>query len=558
MEGQEIGGRFPGSPPGENSQATASHHEKRSATAATAAVPQSEPCITAEESGRSVKGDNKSMRQPAWRLPCGSNKEALYSLRSVTAFPQPFAAPPPLFSPGCHKGGVLIQLLCCLEAPLPSDAPLAFGSLRSSAMCDLVSVISAHLQRLLRMCQVLLYAGCELLKTLCVSGFRDLAVLDLDVVAVSNLHRQFLFREEHVGKFKAAVAAEVLNTRFAHLGVRIEPTAKFREILCVASWNHGADTAAGCRTSLSLSSVALVSLLEASTVLKHDVERDSMGAISMETAPLLLDGGTEGLRGQMRFCIPGVTACYECGIGTLALQAAYPLCTIATTPRQPEHCVEYCLVVQWVKEHPDEQIDLDNPDHLSWLFAASKSRAEKFGIEGVTYRLTTGVAKRIVPAVSSTNAIVAALLVQEAFRFKTFCCCSAADRSDDGELENYIMYSGDAQTYMHTFALERNPDCLVCSRRELHIPAEKSWTLARLLEELQKQAHLNKPSIRGPQDFLFIQNPPSLREQHEWKLDLTIAELLEKGLLSESQPLFVTDPSFTSGIELFIFDKAQQ
>lgn len=37
--------------------------------------------------------------------------------------------------------------------------------------------------------------------------------------------------------------------------------------------------------------------------------------------------------------------------------------------------------------------DLENPDHLSWLFQASKARAEKFGIEGVTYRLTTGVSK---------------------------------------------------------------------------------------------------------------------------------------------------------------------
>ncbi|XP_026194231.1 NEDD8-activating enzyme E1 catalytic subunit [Cyclospora cayetanensis] len=411
MEGQEIGGRFPGSPPGENSQATASHHEKRSATAATAAVPQSEPCITAEESGRSVKGDNKSMRQPAWRLPCGSNKEALYSLRSVTAFPQPFAAPPPLFSPGCHV-------------------------LQRVAECRVLVVGAGGL-------------GCELLKTLCVSGFRDLAVLDLDVVAVSNLHRQFLFREEHVGKFKAAVAAEVLNTRFAHLGVRIEPHCCRLQDKPL-SFFRGFGVVIG-----GLDCVETRRWLNSR--MHQLVERDSMGAISMETAPLLLDGGTEGLRGQMRFCIPGVTACYECGIGTLALQAAYPLCTIATTPRQPEHCVEYCLVVQWVKEHPDEQIDLDNPDHLSWLFAASKSRAEKFGIEGVTYRLTTGVAKRIVPAVSSTNAIVAALLVQEAFRFKTFCCCSAADRSDDGELENYIMYSGDAQTYMHTFALERNP-----------------------------------------------------------------------------------------------------
>lgn len=64
--------------------------------------------------------------------------------------------------------------------------------------------------------------GCELLKTLCLSGFRKLCVLDLDVVSLSNLHRQFLFKEEHVGQPKAEVAAQVLNKRFIHMGVHIE------------------------------------------------------------------------------------------------------------------------------------------------------------------------------------------------------------------------------------------------------------------------------------------------------------------------------------------------
>lgn len=68
----------------------------------------------------------------------------------------------------------------------------------------------------------MIYSGCELLKTLCLSGFRTLSVLDLDVVSLSNLHRQFLFREEHVGQPKAEVAAQVLNRRFSHLGVKIE------------------------------------------------------------------------------------------------------------------------------------------------------------------------------------------------------------------------------------------------------------------------------------------------------------------------------------------------
>ena len=45
--------------------------------------------------------------------------------------------------------------------------------------------------------------GCELVKALSMSGFKDVVVIDLDTIDISNLNRQFLFRREHVGKSKS-------------------------------------------------------------------------------------------------------------------------------------------------------------------------------------------------------------------------------------------------------------------------------------------------------------------------------------------------------------------
>jgi ubiquitin-activating enzyme E1 C len=64
-------------------------------------------------------------------------------------------------------------------------------------------------------------------------------------------------------------------------------------------------------------------------------------------------------------------------------------------------------------------VDKDSYEDLQWIFNEARKRGEEFGIQGVTHKLTLGVVKNIIPAIASTNAIIAASCVTELFKILT-------------------------------------------------------------------------------------------------------------------------------------------
>ncbi|KAJ6725417.1 UBIQUITIN-ACTIVATING ENZYME E1 [Salix purpurea] len=306
--------------------------------------------------------------------------------------------------------------------------------------------------------------GCELLKDLALSGFKNLEVIDMDRIEVTNLNRQFLFRLEDVGKPKAEVAARRVMERVS--------------------------------------------------------EYDSDDKPIEETVKPMVDGGTEGFKGHARVIIPGSTPCFECTIWLFPPQVKFPLCTLAETPRTAAHCIEYAHLIKWDEVHSGKTFDPDDPEHMKWVYTEAVKRAELFGIQGVTYSLTQGVVKNIIPAIASTNAIVSAACTLETLKLVSGCSKT---------LSNYLTYNGVEGLHIKVTEFVKDKDCLVCGPGVL-LELDTSVTLQKFIDMLEEHPKLllSKASVRHQATNLYMQAPQVLEEMTRSNLNLPLFELMGK------------------------------
>ncbi|KAL3431064.1 hypothetical protein BDV09DRAFT_206931 [Aspergillus tetrazonus] len=352
--------------------------------------------------------------------------------------------------------------------------------------------------------------GCEILKNLALSGFKDIHVIDMG--------KQFLFRQSDIGKPKAEVAAAFVERRVK--GVKITPFVgkiqdkdedyymQFKIIVC------------------GLDSIEARRWINSTLVGMVDMDNP-------ESLKPLIDGGTEGFKGQARVILPTLTSCIECQLDMHAPRPAVPLCTIATIPRQPQHCIEWAHQIAWQDKRKDDTFDSDDMEHIGWVYNAALERAKEFNISGVTFQMTQGVVKNIIPAIASTNAVIAAATTSEALKIATSC---------NPFLENYMMYAGEEGVYTYTFEAEKKLDCPVCGNLARKITVNPDATLEEFIETLgeRPEAQLKKPSLRTEEKTLYQRFPPQLEEQTRPHLKQKLRDLIVSG-----QEVAVSDPAYT-------------
>ncbi|XP_060932143.1 SUMO-activating enzyme subunit 2 [Limanda limanda] len=241
-------------------------------------------------------------------------------------------------------------------------------------MVQLVGSLRRELADSLASCKVLVVGaggiGCELLKNLVLTGFKNIEVIDLDTIDVSNLNRQFLFQKKHVGKSKAQVAKES--------ALQFCPSAN------IVAY-HDSVMNADYNTEFFRKFILVMNALD------NRAARNHVNRMCLAADIPLIESGTAGYLGQVTVIKKGMTECYECQ--PKPTQKTFPGCTIRNTPSEPIHCIvwaKYLFNQLFGEEDADQEVSPDTADpEAAWKPEETAARATASEKDGDIKRVST-------------------------------------------------------------------------------------------------------------------------------------------------------------------------
>ncbi|CAA9991164.1 SUMO-activating enzyme subunit 2, putative [Plasmodium knowlesi strain H] len=180
--------------------------------------------------------------------------------------------------------------------------------------------------------------GSEFLKNIITIGCRNIDIVDIDTIDITNLNRQFLFKKDDVKKYKSFVA-------------------KQRALQHKKDLNINAYTFDVC--TMKGSDIAKYDYVV--NALDNIKARKYVNKLCVMEKKVLIEAGSTGYNGQVYPILANETKCYNCE--EKPKNKTYAICTIRQTPSLPEHCVAWGRLIFetfFCKSDNETLIDIKN------------------------------------------------------------------------------------------------------------------------------------------------------------------------------------------------------
>lgn len=289
--------------------------------------------------------------------------------------------------------------------------------------------------------------GCEIIKNLLLlpeneALIEEIGIVDMDIVELSNLNRQFIYTSRDVGSYKTDVVQRWIKDAFLEWIGRIKGFSRRIQDL-PRQFYQSYHLIISCLDSLEARVWINTMVMEIAT--------------TGDVIPLV-DTGSEGFKGHACLVIPGVTACIEC-LSPLFTEDRLPICSIAGIPSSLEQCVEYAAYVKWPRLN-DIEYDLDSEQNLLTLAEMAIDHARVHNVGGADLISTVfvkSVLDRVIPALSTTNSVIAGVSTIWIKQLLTGLALTSGTR-------NFVFYNGEQEAYLNSICIDRNPDCKLCGK----------------------------------------------------------------------------------------------
>jgi ubiquitin-like 1-activating enzyme E1 B len=464
--------------------------------------------------------------------------------------------------------------------------------------------------------------GCELLKNLVMTGFKNITIVDLDKIEKSNLNRQFLYDKECIGKYKSEMARNALLRLRKNLNI----TAYVGNIKDTSRFNY----------AFFRSFDVILNALD-------NIEaRTYINKVCQDLNLKLVNSGTEGFFGSVSCHIKNLTECYNCTYRSK--KAKIPICSIRSKPEKIEHCIAWgkalfelmfcntsdnllsdytidsdCNVTfnklfnedlkrdikddipltmidvndyntvfdynefnQNIYKYDDKilpQVDLiailkfathclgcakyegfdkENKDIVNFVLSASNLRAINFNIKAESRFKVKEIAGNIVPAIASTNAIIAAVQCIETLKLIL---------GQNNLLRNANLQGGRVIRSLSSLG-EKRKDCLICSTQTQCINVELNMGNYKLIDFIEKvivaHFYMNEFSITSNGNLLYERGndldeediTDYIKVASRGLVDLGIAKLTIRD--SRTVEVAVKNNNEMNGLEFTIIDFSQE